>query len=93
MFLGACAFYYVWASLVIDGFCGYLGIRCLSIQKRPRQTDQVLSVQGKRFHCKQYLCVFETQICYIVDDALLDSEERGTNIVAGHSPQKHNTIH
>ncbi|KAI7848037.1 hypothetical protein BDC45DRAFT_491021 [Circinella umbellata] len=38
-FLLTCAYYAVWVTLVIDGFCRFLGIRCLVI-RRQKQTDQ-----------------------------------------------------
>ncbi|KAI9498001.1 CDP-alcohol phosphatidyltransferase-domain-containing protein [Zychaea mexicana] len=49
-FIVACVCYGVWATLVIDGFCRFLGIRCLVI-RRQKQPDQRVSTEGKDFSC------------------------------------------
>lgn len=42
--LGSISYYGLWASFVIDGFCRFLGIRCLVI-RRAKPVDHV-AVEG-----------------------------------------------
>ncbi|KAG0635620.1 hypothetical protein HOY80DRAFT_1011744 [Tuber brumale] len=42
-FIFAAIVYFRWAMLVIDGICGYLGIRCLSIPYTPASHPRVLN--------------------------------------------------
>ncbi|KAI8147685.1 CDP-alcohol phosphatidyltransferase-domain-containing protein [Fennellomyces sp. T-0311] len=46
-FIAACIYYGIWAKLVIDGFCRFLGIRCLVI-RRQKHTDQHVNTEGKK---------------------------------------------